>query len=197
MLRVGLTGSIATGKSTVLKACAALGLPVYSADEAVHELYEKDAVAAIETMFPGAIAGGRVDRAALGAILAADPARIDELEGLIHPLVREKANDFFDAAERGGADIAIIEVPLLFETGSRYALDAVIVTVCRPELQRERALARPGMTPQKLDMVLARQMSQDEKAARADHVIDTSGTKEDSRGQLRHIVRALRENKGQ
>ncbi|MCD7058430.1 dephospho-CoA kinase [Pelagibacterium xiamenense] len=196
MLRVGLTGSIATGKSTVLAECAALGLPTYSADRAVHELYEKDAVAAMETMFPGATVNGKVDRAALSAILAADPQRIVDLEELIHPLVRGKAADFFEAAEESGADIAVVEIPLLFETGSRYVLDTVIVTVCRPELQRRRALARPGMTQQKFDMVLARQMSQEEKAARADYVIDTSGSIADSASQLRQVIATLREKRG-
>ncbi|WP_404400942.1 dephospho-CoA kinase [Pelagibacterium halotolerans] len=196
MLRVALTGSIATGKSTILSQCEALGLPTYSADTAVHELYEKDAVAAMETMFPGVTAGGRVDRAALSAALADDPKRIVDLEELIHPLVRGKTEAFFDAAEDGGADIAVVEIPLLFETGSRYALDAVIVTVCKPELQRRRALGRPGMSEQKLDMILARQMRQEDKAARADYVIDTSGTKADSANQLRHIIATLREKRG-
>lgn len=195
MLRIGLTGSIATGKSTVLAQCAALGIPTYSADTAVHELYEKEAVAPIETMFPGATAGGKVDRAALSAILADDPARINDLEGLIHPLVRSKVRAFFDTAEENGADIAVVEVPLLFETGPGYGLDAVIVTVCTPELLRTRALARPGMSEDKLAMVLARQMSQEEKARRADHVIDTSGRIQDTQHQTRQIIAALRAHK--
>lgn len=192
MLRIGLTGSIATGKSTALKAFAALGLPTYSADAAVHELYEGEAAPAIETLFPGVTRGGAVDRDLLSARIAQAPERIVELESVVHPLVREKVFGFFDAAEAEGADIAVVEVPLLFETASRYPVDLVVVTHCTEAVQRERALSRPGMTGDKLEMVLRRQMPQDEKLARADFAIDTSGPVEDSRTRIAEIVETLR-----
>lgn len=192
MLRVGLTGSIATGKSTILSQFAALGVPTYSSDEAVHALYGGEAAPQIEALFPGTSAGGQVDRAALAEALRQAPERINELESLIHPLVREKAYDFFDAADAEGAEIALIEVPLLFETGAKYPLDAIIVAACEDDQQRARALERPGMTGEKLDMLLARQMPQEEKRKRADYVIDTSGSIDDTARQVRAVLAQLR-----
>lgn len=192
MLRIGLTGSIATGKSTVLEHLAARGIPVYSADQAVHELYRRDAVPALETLFPGVVVDGQVDRARLSAALAAEPDRISELEAVVHPLVFDKATAFLDRAEAEGADIAVLEVPLLFETGLRYPLDAVIVTHCADLLQRQRAMARPGMTSEKLQMMLARQLPQAEKRARADFAIDTSGSVAQTDAQLDAILARLR-----
>ena len=192
MLRIGLTGSIATGKSTVLEHLAARGIPVYSADQAVHDLYRRDAVPALETLFPGVVVDGQVDRARLSAALAAEPDRISELEAVVHPLVFDKATAFLDRAEAEGADIAVLEVPLLFETGLRYPLDAVIVTHCADLLQRQRAMARPGMTSEKLQMMLARQLPQAEKRARADFAIDTSGSVAQTDAQLDAILARLR-----
>jgi len=192
MLRIGLTGSIATGKSTVLEHLAARGIPVYSADEAVHELYRREAVPALEILFPGVVVDGEVDRARLSAALAAEPDRISELEAVVHPLVFDKAMGFLDRAEAEGADIAVLEVPLLFETGLRYPLDAVIVTHCADLLQRQRALARPGMTSEKLQMVLARQLPQAEKRARGDFAIDTSGSVAQTDAQIDAILARLR-----
>lgn len=192
MLRIGLTGSIATGKSTVLSGFEALGVPTYSADAAVHELYEGDAVAAMETMFPGAVKNGKVDRAALSLMLSAEPGRVAELEALIHPLVRDKAMAFFEEAELSGAPMAVIEIPLLFETGSRYGLDAIVTTHCREDILRERALARPHMTQAKLALILDRQIGQDEKRELADHAIDTSGTIEETIAQTKTLFDHLR-----
>jgi len=192
MLRIGLTGSIATGKSTVLDAFSALGVPVYSADAAVHELYSGEAVPAIETLFPGVIRDGVVDRAALGQHLANAPDRVAELESIIHPLVREKAYEFFDMAEAQGSDIAVIEVPLLYETGSKYPVDYVIVTHCPATEQKRRAMARPGMTEEKFALMLGRQIPQDEKIARADFTVDTGGTIVSSREQVAQILQTLR-----
>jgi len=192
MLRIGLTGSIATGKSTVLEHLAARGIPVYSADQAVHDLYRRDAVPALETLFPGVVVDGQVDRARLSAALAAEPDRISELEAVVHPLVFDKATAFLDRAEAEGTDIAVLEVPLLFETGLRYPLDAVIVTHCADLLQRQRAMARPGMTSEKLQMMLARQLPQAEKRARADFAIDTSGSVAQTDAQLDAILARLR-----
>lgn len=192
MLRVGLTGSIATGKSTVLARFADLGVPAYSADQAVHDLYAGEAAPQIETLFPGVVVDGAVDRRRLSSELARDPGRIGELEAVVHPLVFEKALGFLDAAEEAGAELAVLEIPLLYETGLRYPIDTVIVTWCDDALQRERALARPGMSGEKLDLMLARQWSQAEKKARADHLIDTSGPLAHTHREVDFVVDALR-----
>lgn len=191
MLRVALTGSIATGKSTVLKRLADKGYPTYSADEAVHALYAGKAAPLVETLFPGTVVEGAVDRRKLSAAVAAEPQRIGELEEVIHPLVREKAIAFMEAAEAGGAALAFIEIPLFFETGAKYSIDKVVVTWCDPQVQRERVLARPGMSGDKLDLILSRQLSQDEKRQRADYVIDTSGTMDQTISATDAVIDAL------
>lgn len=173
MMKLGLTGSIATGKSTVLNMLKGHGIPTFSSDEAVHELYAGDAVAPVDALFPGVGTSGTIDRAELSRRLLADPARMKDLEAVVHPLVRARVKKFLLESEASGADIAVVDIPLLFEGGHDWGLDAVIVTVVAPAEQRRRALARPGMTGEKLDAILARQMPQDEKMARAAYVIDT------------------------
>ena len=173
MWRIGLTGSIATGKSTVLKAFADLGVPVFSADAAVAELYAGEAVDAVETLFPGTAINGSIDRAALSQALAADPSGFARLEALVHPLVRARIAGFLHQAEADGHALAVVEVPLLFESGFDYGFDAVGVTWVDPAIQRQRALARPGMTGEKLDAILARQLPQADKKARATYLFDT------------------------
>ena len=173
MLKLGLTGSIATGKSTVLNMLKEHGIPTFSSDEAVHELYAGDAVAPVDALFPGVGASGTIDRAELSQRLLAAPGRLQELEAVVHPLVRARIAKFLAESEASGADIAVVDIPLLYEGGHDWGLDAVIVTVVDPAEQRRRALARPGMTDGKLDAILARQMPQDEKVTRADYVIDT------------------------
>jgi len=173
MLRLGLTGSIATGKSTTLKAFADLGVPMFSSDDAVHALYQGEAVPLVERAFPGVAHDGAIDRAALSQKLLAAPERLRDLEAIVHPLVRAKMAAFLDSARESGAKLAVVDIPLLFETGFDYALDKVAVTWCDPILQRERALWRPGMTVEKLEAILARQMPQDEKKRRADYLFDT------------------------
>lgn len=198
MFRLGLTGSIATGKSTVLSAFAALGVPVYSADAAVHELYEGEAVAAVEKLFPGVSRNGRIDRDRLSGMLAETPSRLAELEAAVHPLVRAKMRSFLQSAERGGAALAVLEIPLLFETGGDYPLDAVAATACSDETQRRRALARPGMTVDKFRTILARQMPQAEKRRRADFVIDTDTDLAATRAQVADLVgRLMQQQTGQ
>lgn len=196
MFVLGLTGSIATGKSTVLEFFAQAGVPTYSADTAVHELYDGDAVAAIAAAFPDAAENGRIDRRKLSALLADNPARYTELEEIVHPLVRGKMLEFLDSARDQGADMAVIEVPLLFETGARYPVDAVAVTACPDEEQRRRALARPGMTVEKFDDLLARQMPQADKKERADFVIDTGTTLEATRQAVDTVVAECRARTG-
>jgi dephospho-CoA kinase len=192
MLRIGLTGSIATGKSTILQAFADLGVPVFSSDEAVHALYRGEAVAPIERLFPGVARNGVIDRAELARRLVADPARLTEVEAIVHPLVRNQIAWFFKGAEGNGALLAVADIPLLFEGGFDYGLDAVVVTVVDEQTQRRRALQRPGMTVEKLEAMLARQMPQAEKRRRADYVIDTSAPIEANREQVRALVDDLR-----
>ena len=173
MWRIGMTGSIATGKSTVLKALADLGVPVFSADEAVAELYAGEAVAPVEALFPGVARDGVIDKAALSRVLAADPDGFKRLEAVVHPLVRARIARFLDEAEAAGHALAVVEVPLLFESGYDYGFDAIAVTWVDEAIQRQRALARPGMTGEKLETILARQLPQAEKKARATYLFDT------------------------
>ena len=174
MWRIGITGSIATGKSTVLKAFADLGVPVFSADQAVAELYARDAVAPVEALFPGVTKDGVIDKTVLSAQLAADPTGFKRLEAVVHPLVRARIAAFMDQAEAAGQALAVVEVPLLFESGHDYGFDAVGVTWVDEAIQRQRALARPGMTVDKLQTILARQLPQAEKKARATYLFDTA-----------------------
>ena len=176
MFRLGLTGSIASGKSTVLREFAARGVPVFSSDEAVHELYRGEAVPVVEALFPGVSHKGEIDRAELSRRILEEPERLAELEAAVHPLVRARMRRFLDEAEIAGAPLAVVDVPLLFETGFDYGLDAVAITYAPDQVIRERALARPGMTVEKLDAILPRQMSQDEKRKRADYVLETGGS---------------------
>jgi dephospho-CoA kinase len=192
VLRIGLTGSIATGKTTVLNHIASQGIPVFSSDEAVHRLYAGAAAAPIERLFPGVTDKGVVDREKLSAELLAHPERLTELEALVHPMVRNEVAYFFKAEEGRGAKLAVVDVPLLFERGFDYGLDAIIVTAVDEATQRERAMARPGMTVEKLTAILARQMPQAEKKARADYVIDTSGSIESTQGAITALLERLK-----
>ena len=188
MLKLGLTGSIATGKSTVLAAFAALGVPVFSSDEAVHELYAGEAVGPVGTAFPGVVREGLVDRDTLSAALIADPKRLGELERIVHPLVRRRIALFLEQAAATGAPLAVVDIPLLFEGGHDYGLDKVAVTVCDEAIERQRALARPGMTVEKLETILARQLSQAEKRKRADYIFDTSGPISATEAKVKALV---------
>ena len=192
MQKLGLTGSIATGKSTVLAMIRDLGVPTFSADEAVHALYRAEAVPVVEALFPGVSHNGAIDRGALAAHLIAHPERLKELEAAVHPLVRKRMAAFLADAESTAASLAVVDIPLLYETGFDSGLDGVIVTVVDPDEQRRRAFERPGMTPEKFDAILRRQLPQDEKARRATYVIDTSGTLEETREAVAEIVSAAR-----
>ncbi|QDZ12175.1 dephospho-CoA kinase [Devosia ginsengisoli] len=192
MWRIGMTGSIASGKSTVLQAFADLSVPVFSADEAVADLYENEAVAPVEALFPGIATDGRIDRNLLSQRLAADPSGFKRLEAVVHPLVRARIARFMDEAEAQGHALAVVEVPLLFESGYDYGFDAVGVTWVDEAIQRQRALARPGMTSGKLETILARQMPQADKKARADYLFDTGMPLEETVGQVAALVAKLR-----
>jgi dephospho-CoA kinase len=184
MWRIGMTGSIATGKSTVLKAFADLGVPVFSADEAVAELYAGEAVAPVSH-------DGVVDKAALSRVLAADPDGFKRLEAVVHPLVRGRIARFMDEAEAAGHALAVVEVPLLFESGYDYGFDAIAVTWVDEAIQRQRALARPGMTGEKLDTILARQLPQAEKKARATYLFDTGRPIEETVAMVAALVASI------
>lgn len=192
MWRIGITGSIATGKSTVLKAFADLGVPVFSADEAVAELYRGEAVAPVEALFPGVTTAGKIDKALLSQRLAADPGGFKRLEAVVHPLVRARIARFMDEAEAAGHALAVVEVPLLFESGHDYGFDAIGVTWVDPGIQRRRALARPGMSGEKLDTILARQLPQDEKKARATYLFDTGMPIDKTVAMVAALVAAIR-----
>jgi dephospho-CoA kinase len=188
MLILGLTGSIGMGKSTTAQLFAEAGVPVYDADAAVHQLYEGEAVPAIEAAFPGTTSGGRVDRAKLSARVLHDPAAIKQLEQIVHPMLGASRQKFFEAAEAAGAAVAVVDVPLLFETGGEKRVDAVVVVTTSPEKQRERVLARGTMDEEKLNSILARQMPDAEKRRRADFVVDTSHGLDPVRARIRDIL---------
>jgi dephospho-CoA kinase len=188
MLILGLTGSIGMGKSTTAKLFAEAGVPVYDADAAVHQLYEGEAVPAIEAAFPGTTAGGKVDRNKLSARVVHDPAAIRQLEQIVHPMLGASRQKFFDDAERSGAPVVVVDVPLLFETGGETRVDAVVVATTSPENQRERILARGTMTNEAFDAILARQLPDAEKRQRADFVVDTSHGLDPVRAQIKDIL---------
>jgi dephospho-CoA kinase len=188
MIVLGLTGSIGMGKSTTAKLFAEAGVPVYDADATVHMIYEGEAVPAIEAAFPGTTAGGKVDRARLSAQVVQDPAAIKRLEQIVHPMLRAYHQKFLSDAEQSGAPVAVVDVPLLFETGGEKRVDAVVVVTTTPEIQRERILARANMTQEMLDTVLARQLPDAEKRKRADFVVDTSHGLDPVRAQIRDIL---------
>ena len=193
---IGLTGSIGMGKSTVAERFRQLGIPVCDADAVVHELYEGAAVAPIEAAFPGTTSDGMVDRVKLGQAVLKDPHGLKRLEAIVHPMVQEAEREFLRKAAEQGAQMAVLEVPLLFETGGDARVDVTIVVSAPPEVQRERVLARPGMTPSKLEAILARQMPDSEKRRRADFVVDTGVTIEESHAQVDAIVERLRNRGG-
>lgn len=192
MWRIGLTGSIATGKSTVLKAFADLGVPVLSADDVVAQLYGGEAVAPVEAAFPGVTHDGVIDRNLLSQQLAKDQSGFKRLEALVHPLVRAGIARFMDEAQAAGHELAVVEVPLLFESGYDYGFRAVAVTWVDDATQRQRALARPGMTVEKLDTIIARQMPQAEKKARASYLFDTGMPQDKTIAMVAALVATIR-----
>jgi dephospho-CoA kinase len=191
MFVLGLTGSLGMGKSTTAGFFAEAGVPVHDADAVVHGLYEGEAVAAIEAAFPGTTAAGKVDRGKLASRVVDDPGALRALEAIVHPLVRAAEVRFLADAQARGAPIVLLDIPLLFETAAEPRLDAVVVVTAPPDTQRQRVLERPGMTPAKLDALLARQMADDEKRRRADFVVDTSRGFDAARAQVREILRAV------
>ncbi|MCP9627596.1 dephospho-CoA kinase [Rhodopseudomonas palustris] len=190
MLVLGLTGSIGMGKSTTAKLFQEAGVPVYDADATVHKIYEGEAVPAIEAAFPGVVVNGKVDRALLSAKVVHDAVAMKRLEQIVHPMLRSHHQTFLDDAESSGAAVAVVDVPLLFETGGEKRVDAVVVVTTSPTVQRERILARDNMTPEKLDAILARQLPDAEKRKRADFVVDTSHGLDPVRARIQEILAA-------
>ncbi len=188
MFILGLTGSLAMGKSATAKMFAEEGVPVHDADATVHRLYDGEAVTAIEAVFPGTTAGGKVDRIELGRRVLADKAAIKRLEQIVHPMVRKAEEAFLAAAERDGAKIAVLDIPLLFETGAQKRCDAVVVVSGPADVQRVRAFERSGMNEDKFAAILAQQMPDAEKRARADFVVDTSRGFDAARAQVHEIL---------
>ena len=191
MLILGLTGSIGMGKSTTAKLFAEARVPVYDADAAVHKIYEGDAAPAIEAAFPGTTVEGKVDRVKLSAQVVHNAAAMKLLEQIIHPMLGASRQKFLGDAERSGAAVALVDVPLLFETGGEKRVDAVVVVTTTPELQRERTLARDNMTAEKFEAILARQLPDAEKRNRADFVVDTSHGLDPVRAQIRDILQQV------
>ncbi len=191
MFIIGLTGSLGMGKTTTARFFADEGVPVHDADAVVHQLYEGEAAAAIETEFSGTTAEGKVDRARLGARVLDDAAALKRLESIVHPLVQEAEYRFLAAAQARGEKIAVLDIPLLLETGGERRVDAVVVVSAPAQVQRARVLERPGMTVEKLDAILAKQMPDAEKRRRADFVVDSSQGFDAARAQVRAILDAV------
>jgi dephospho-CoA kinase len=191
MIVLGLTGSIGMGKTTTARFFADLGAPVLDSDAVVHTLYEREAVAQIDQAFPGTSIEGHIDRAELSRRVLGNPSALRQLETIVHPLVKQAQSRFLAEAERAGAHVAVLDIPLLFETGVDSNVDAVVVVTAPAELQRARVMDRPAMTAAKLDALLQRQVPDAEKRRRADFIVDTSRGYGSARAQVRAILDAV------
>jgi dephospho-CoA kinase len=196
MIVLGLTGSVGMGKSATAKIFADEGVPVFDADAAVHRLYEGEAVPLIAAAFPETVLAGRVDRERLSRAVVGNNEAFARLEAVIHPLVRKAREKFLAAAKAKGAKVAVLDIPLLFETGGEREVDKIVVVSAPHVVQKERVLARPGMTEAKFSAIVAKQMPDSEKKKRADFMIDTSRGFEAAREEVRAILRALSAAKG-
>ncbi len=194
MLILGLTGSIGMGKSTTSAMFQAEGVPVYDSDAAVHALYAEGgaAVGPVEEAFPGVVVAGAIDRAKLSARVVGDPEALAKLEAIVHPLVGAHRIGFFEDAQAQGHEIVVLDIPLLYETGGEKKVDKVVVVSAPADVQRARVLARPGMTPEKFEAILARQVPDADKRARADFVIETGQGLDRARQQVRDLLTLLR-----
>ncbi len=190
MVILGLTGSIGMGKSTAADFFAEAGAPVHDADASVHRLYAGDAAPAIEAAFPGTTVDGKVDRGKLAERVLKDPAALKRVEAIVHPLVRRDEERFLQAAERAGHEVAVLNIPLLFETGGDKRCDAVVVVSAPAEMQRRRVMNRPDMTEEKFASLLGKQMPDAEKRRRADFIVDTATDFDTTRAQVHAILQA-------
>jgi dephospho-CoA kinase len=195
MIVIGLTGSIGMGKSTVAAMFAEEGAPAFNSDEVVHALYAPGgaAVAPVGKAFPGVVRDGAIDRAALSAQVVNNDEAIARLERIVHPLVRRAQAEFLQANRDAGVSAVVLDIPLLFETGGSALVDKVVAVSAPAEVQRVRVLGRSGMTKEKFEALLARQLPDAEKRARADFVVDTGGDFDATRAQVRAVLDALRE----
>jgi dephospho-CoA kinase len=191
MFILGLTGSIGMGKSTTANFFREAGVPVHDSDAVVHRLYQGEAVAPVEAAFPGVAVDGKIDRGKLADRLVGRPEAIRQLESIVHPLVRAVSDRFVSESAGRGARVIVLDIPLLFETGGETKCDAVVVVSAPAEVQRARVLKRAGMTAERLDALLARQMSDTEKRARAHFVVDSSRSFDSARAQVHGILRAV------
>jgi dephospho-CoA kinase len=191
MFVIGLTGSIGMGKSTTARFFADAGVPVHDADATVHRLYEGQAAPLIEAAFPGTTSGGKVDRAKLAARVLGDKAALQRLEAVVHPLVRQAEMQFLAEAEGAGAPVAVLDIPLLFETGGQERVDAVVTVSAPSQTQRARLAERPGMTAEKLEALIANQLPDPEKRRRADFIVDSSQGFDAARAQVADILRQV------
>ncbi|MGA8690794.1 MAG: dephospho-CoA kinase [Methyloceanibacter sp.] len=191
MLVIGLTGSIGMGKSAAATHFARAGVPVFDADAEVHRLYAGKAVPAIAAVFPNAVRGGKVDRSLLAQEVAGSPERLKTLESIVHPMVVKAEIDFLREQDRRGARLAVLEIPLLFETGAESRVDVTVVVSAPAEAQKMRVLARPGMTEAKLAGLLKRQLPDREKRARADFVVDSDTSLAHMQAQIDSLIESL------
>jgi dephospho-CoA kinase len=189
MVVIGLTGSLGMGKTTTSRFFAEAGVPVYDADATVHRLYAGEAAALIEAAFPGTSGEQGVERARLAQAVLGDSAALARLEAIVHPLVRREEVHFLEAARKAGARVAVLDIPLLFETGGDRRVDAVVVVSAPADMQRARVFERPGMTEEKFRALIAKQIPDEEKRRRADFVVDTSQGYDSARAQVRAILR--------
>ncbi|HWT58197.1 MAG TPA: dephospho-CoA kinase [Rhizobium sp.] len=192
MLKIGLTGSIGMGKSTAGKLFAEAGIPLNDSDAVVHDLYAGEAAPLVDAAFPGTLKDGAVDRHELGRQLALDPGGFKRLEAIVHPLVRKRETEFLRQQRRAGAGMVVLDIPLLFETNAWERVDVVVVVSAGPQIQRERVLAREGMTEEKFEMILSRQTPDAEKRRRADYLIDSSRSISETKEQVLEIIADLK-----
>lgn len=193
MIKIGLTGSIAMGKTEVARILVGEGLPLFDSDYAVHELYDSPAGATLlKPIVPEAILNGRVDRTRLSKLVLANPAKLNQIETVVHAEIARRRDAFAATAEREGHAIVVFDVPLLFEKHLEKTVDVIVVVSSPENQQRQRALARPGMTVEKLEMILSRQMPDEEKRNRADYVIENTGTLEDLAERTRAVLKQIK-----
>ncbi len=191
---IGLTGSIGMGKSTTAQMFKKHGIPIIDADQIVHELYQKEAIILIEEAFPGTTDGKSVDRKKLSEAVIGQPENFKRLEAIIHPLVRQKQDEFIDLHRQRGSDFVLLDIPLLFETGAQARVDLIIVVTCDAKIQQQRVLARENMSEEKFKAILKKQLPDAEKRKLADHIVDTSNSFEETEAQVIALLKNLRQN---
>ena len=194
MIVAGLTGSIGMGKTTTAQMFRDMGIPVFDSDAEVHDLYRTEAVAAVEKAFPGVTEAGVINRQKLGERVIGNPEAFKRLEAIVHPLVRKRERDFRKQAEAAGNQLVVLDIPLLLETGRQESIDVLIVVSASADVQRRRVLERKGMTREKFEVILSRQVPDEDKRRQADFVIDTGSGLETARKQVQEIIETLRHN---